>query len=89
MLLLNRFNCVLFRTLATAARRSLREQNGRNPEKYLSGVDPGAKTFPTIPQTCSYIAQETGFCTTSAEFNRDVPSFSRFFRRNLKKSTFR
>ena len=58
--------------LATAARRSLRERNGRNPEKCLSGDHPEAKTFPTVPQTCSYIAQATGFLVANAEFNRDA-----------------
>ena len=54
---------------AALATRAKRTKSGKVP---ISGDHPEAKTFPTVPQTCSYIAQATGFLVADAEFNRDA-----------------
>ena len=43
----------------------------RNPEKCPSGVDPGVKSFPMIPQTWLYTAWAADYTLTNAEFNID------------------
>ena len=41
------------------------------PEVLLSGLHPGAKSFPTVPQTWLYIAWAPDYLPTNAEFNID------------------
>ena len=42
-----------------------------NPEKCPSGVDPGVKSFPMIPQTWLYTALAADYFVANAEFNID------------------
>ena len=42
-----------------------------NPESFLSGGDPGVKSFPMVPHTRLYMAWGPGFYVTLEEFNSD------------------
>ena len=46
-----------------------------NPDLFLSGGDPGVKSFPMVPHTRLYKAQKPGNNVTMEEFNRDNATF--------------